>query len=82
MDIMDYKKFLIQKKPRLYSRGIDVSLNDIHPLLFDFQKYITRWALHKGRAALFLDTGLGKTFCQLEWARLLNVPVETQQRIF
>lgn len=28
----------------------------------------------KGRAALFADTGLGKTLMQLEWARLLNVP--------
>jgi SNF2 family DNA or RNA helicase len=70
-----YEEFLLDKKPRLYSQGINVNLDDIHPLLFDFQKYITRWALHKGRAALFLDTGLGKTFCQLEWARLLNVPI-------
>ena len=29
-----------------------------------------RWAVRKGRAALFADTGLGKTFMQLEWARL------------
>ncbi len=26
------------------------------------------WALARGRAALFLDTGLGKTNCELEWA--------------
>lgn len=71
----DYQGFLISKKTVLQPQGIEVSINDIHPKLFDFQKYITRWALHKGRAAIFLDTGLGKTFCQLEWARLLNVPV-------
>ncbi len=30
------------------------------------------WTCKKGRAAVLLDTGLGKTFIQLEWARLLN----------
>jgi len=40
--------------------------------LFDFQRDVTFWAIKKGRAAVFLDTGLGKTFIQLEWARLLN----------
>jgi len=39
-------------------------------MLFDFQKDLTVWALRKGRAAIFADTGLGKTFMQLEWARL------------
>ena len=29
--------------------------------LFDFQKQIVKWALRKGRCALFEDTGLGKT---------------------
>lgn len=28
-----------------------------------------RYALEKGKAALFLDTGLGKSLCELEWAR-------------
>jgi hypothetical protein len=28
-----------------------------------------RWSLRKGRAALFADTGLGKTRQQLEWGR-------------
>ena len=41
-------------------------------MLFDFQKDVVLWSLKKGRAAIFLDTGLGKTFCQLEWARLLG----------
>jgi DNA modification methylase len=41
-------------------------------MLFDFQRDITKWAVRKGRAAVFADTGLGKTFVQLEWARLLG----------
>ena len=36
--------------------------------LFDFQKAITKWALKRGKAAIFADTGLGKTFMQVAWA--------------
>jgi hypothetical protein len=36
--------------------------------LFDFQRELVSWALRKGRAALFVDTGLGKTAMQLVWA--------------
>jgi len=67
-----YHEFLKSKRIRLEPKGINVALDELHPKLFDFQKYVTKWALHKGRSALFLDTGLGKTFCQLEWARLIN----------
>ena len=42
------------------------------PQLFDWQQAIVRWALRKGRAAIFADCGLGKTFMQLAWAA--NVP--------
>lgn len=37
--------------------------------LFPHQVDLTRWALRRGRAAIFADTGLGKTAMQLEWAR-------------
>ena len=37
--------------------------------LYDFQRDITRWALRRGRAAIFADCGMGKTPMQLEWAR-------------
>lgn len=37
--------------------------------LFDFQTDVTAFCLRQGRAALLLDTGLGKTAVQLEWAR-------------
>lgn len=70
---MDYKTFLQGKQPRVASYGISVNQDQISPVLFDFQKDLVRWSLHKGRAAIFADTGLGKTFMQLEWARLMNV---------
>ncbi|MCH8135373.1 MAG: helicase [Proteobacteria bacterium] len=37
--------------------------------LYDFQNDIVRWAIKRGRAAIFADCGLGKTFMQLEWAK-------------
>jgi DNA modification methylase/superfamily II DNA or RNA helicase len=36
--------------------------------LFDFQAAIVDWAVRRGRAAIFADTGLGKTRMQLAWA--------------
>lgn len=68
-----YQQFLDNKLIAYYSSGIDVDNSQINDKLFPFQKDVTTWALKKGRAAVFLDTGLGKTFIQLEWARLIGV---------
>ncbi|MGB7568370.1 MAG: DNA methyltransferase [Chitinivibrionales bacterium] len=68
---MNYHEFIKTKAIRNTMHGKDISLSDINPSLFPFQKDIVRWAIKKGRCALFLDTGLGKTHCQTEWARLI-----------
>lgn len=65
-----YSEFLHQKRLLCPSAGLVVGPGDLHPELFEFQRDLTRWALAKGRSALFCSTGLGKTFMQLEWARL------------
>lgn len=47
-------------------------LTDIPPLpavMFPHQVDITRWALRRGRAALFAGTGLGKSLMELAWAQ-------------
>jgi len=67
-----YNEFLESKKYKINPCGINIELNKINSILFDFQKDVVKWALKKGRCAIFLDTGLGKTFIQLEWARLLK----------
>jgi superfamily II DNA or RNA helicase len=67
--VSDYKKFLDSKRVKVESAGYDVSESDINPMLFDWQKAVVKWALKRGRAALFQDCGLGKTFQQIEWAR-------------
>jgi len=54
------------------SIGFEVDDVMIHPSLFDFQRAIVKWAVRKGRAAIFATTGMGKTFMQLEWARIMG----------
>ena len=63
-----YQEFLDRKAIAAPARGITRS-EGLSSELFDFQKRIVDWALSKGRAAIFADCGLGKTFMQLEWAR-------------
>ena len=41
---------------------------EIHDWLFDHQKLLVEYALRKGRAAIFADTGLGKTAMELAWS--------------
>lgn len=67
---MSYAAFLESKVRRLDKIGVeDADASDLHPILHDFQRDGTAWAIRTGRAALFWDCGLGKTFAQLEWAR-------------
>jgi DNA modification methylase len=68
----DYEAFLERKATVIPSLGREIEDADVHPMLFPFQRDIVRWAVRKGRAAVFVDTGLGKTFIQLEWARLIG----------
>ena len=65
-----YQTFLESKKRDVDIKGSTVQSSQIHPMLFEWQAEIVRWAVGRGRAAIFGDCGLGKTFMQLEWARL------------
>lgn len=69
---MNYQEFLASKNRRLPNIGKTIERSQINPILFEFQKDIVVWSVKKGRAAIFLDTGMGKTFVQLEWARLIG----------
>jgi len=68
---MNYEEYLDNKKHRCDPVGFSVEDDSINPLMMDWQKACLKWAVARGRSALFLDTGLGKTFIQLEWARLV-----------
>ncbi len=63
-----YNEFLASKVPLFHAEGLTHDV-EIHPRLFAFQSAIVKWALRRGRSALWADTGLGKTVMQLEWAR-------------
>jgi hypothetical protein len=65
---MDYKDFIESKKVVPIISGFDVDAESLNVNLFDFQRVIVKWALKRGRAAIFADTGLGKTLMQTSWA--------------
>jgi DNA modification methylase len=72
--MQDYIEFLKSKEFTVQDVGFDVPLSAIHPTLFHYQRDITKWAIKRGRVALFEDVGLGKT-CQLgEFARQIDLP--------
>lgn len=64
--LIEYEKFLESKLASFKPSGFEVG--DLNKHLFDFQEWIVRLALSKGRFAVFADCGLGKTLMQLEWA--------------
>lgn len=66
--MQNYDEFLKTKEYTYDNCGFDIDISELNPNLFEFQKQIVKWALKKGKCALFLDTGLGKTICQLEFA--------------
>lgn len=68
---MTYADFLTAKARRVIPTGANVDRAVVHPSLFPFQSDLVAWACRRGRAAVFADTGLGKTRIQVEWARLM-----------
>lgn len=67
---MTYDEFLKSKEYQSIESGFDAKY--LNENLFDYQEAIVKWALRKGRAALFEDTGLGKTIQQLSWAESVH----------
>ena len=63
----NYDDFIRAKLSRVPPTGLS-SIPALPAGLFDFQAAIVRWALQRGRAAIFADTGLGKSRMQLAWA--------------
>jgi DNA modification methylase len=63
---MEYEEFVAAKRRSEVATGHQPG--DLNEHLFDFQHAIVSWAVRRGRAAIFADTGLGKTLMQLSWA--------------
>jgi hypothetical protein len=66
--VSDYQQFLERKQFKDIISGHDCSPENLNSNLFDFQRVIVAWAIKKGRAAIFADTGLGKTIMECAWA--------------
>ena len=65
---MDYTSFIESKRLAVKPVGIDIKDEQLNGNLFPFQRDIVKWALKRGKSAVFANTGLGKTLMQLEWA--------------
>lgn len=66
-----YQAFLARKAMVDPPTGIDVP-GELPRALFPFQADIVRWALRRGRSALFAGTGLGKSLMELSWAQAVH----------
>ena len=64
---MDYLEFLKRKSVIDPDTGL-ASIPALNPMLYPHQSDMVKWALRRGRAALFADCGIGKGPMQMEWA--------------
>lgn len=64
----DYQTFLASKSIAAPVRGMDET-PDLAPHLFPFQREAVAFGLRVGSWGCYLNTGLGKTACELEWCR-------------
>jgi len=72
-----YINFINSKKHLLGEFGFEA--NYIPSMAFDFQEFIIKKAITKGRMAVFADTGLGKTLIQLSLAQ--NIVNHTNKKV-
>lgn len=67
---MSYHEFLARKQSAAESVGRTFEPSEVNDWLHPWQREIVAWAATRGRAAIWADTGLGKTVMQIEWARI------------
>lgn len=67
-----YNELLERRRRKAGSVGRTLCDDDLHASLKPFQRRIVKWAAQVGRAAVWADTGLGKTRMQIEWCRNMS----------
>lgn len=70
-----YDEFLAAKVPPSPTCGFAVAEESVSPILKLHQRAMVRWAVWRGRAAIFAAFGLGKSVVQLEIARIVRALV-------
>ena len=68
-----YAEFLERKQLVDLPTGFSCGPEGMDERLFLFQREIVAWALTRGRAAIFADTGLGKSRMQASWAQWISL---------
>lgn len=66
----EYERFLEKKKTIVEPCGFECT--ERNPALFGWQNDVVRWALRKGKCAIFSDCGTGKTRLLLQWAQKVH----------
>lgn len=70
---MQYSDFIVTKSQQHMDAGFEANESLFPTAIFPHQSACVKYACKRGRAGLFLDTGLGKTITQLTWAhQVLN----------
>lgn len=67
MSIAEYRKFIASRAIKHTNDGFSPS--ELSPQLKTHQVNAVEFALNRGKSAAFLDTGLGKSFIELEFAK-------------
>jgi hypothetical protein len=67
MSLEEYRAFIASREPSHQMRGFDGS--KINDKAKAHQRAVVEFSLSRGKSAAFLDTGLGKSFIELEFAR-------------
>lgn len=77
MSLQEYRSFINGKGKSIMAHGFEP--NPINDMAKEHQRVAIEFALSRGKSAMFLDTGLGKSFCELEFAR--QVSEETKKPV-
>lgn len=67
MSLQDYRQFIASRAPKARTNGF--TPRPINSQAKTHQSAVLDFALNRGKSAAFLDTGLGKSFIELEFAR-------------
>ena len=67
MSLQAYREFIASRSPTNQMAGFKPK--SISDKAKEHQRAVIDFALHRGKSAAFLDTGLGKSFIELEFAR-------------
>jgi superfamily II DNA or RNA helicase len=70
---MSYQDYVYSKLSRVPATGMPHDGYVPAHGLFDHQRALVKWACRRGRAAIFADTGLGKSRMQLAWAEAVRL---------